>query len=116
MKFGLFFLADFVEGVLISALWVTLFLGGWQVPYLGPEGFAFPWGAHVPLSSLAVSLLQLVSFTAKLVFMLWLLMQVRWTLPRFRYDQLMRLGWKIMFPLSLANIVITPLVIVGLGR
>lgn len=116
MKFGLFFLADFVESVLISALWVTLFLGGWQVPYLGQQGFAFPWGAVWQLPPLAVSLLQIGAFTFKVIAMLWLLMQVRWTLPRFRYDQLMRLGWKMLFPLSLANIAITALVIVGLGR
>jgi len=116
MKFGMFFLADFIESVLIAALWVTLFLGGWQVPYLQETGFVFPWGGGIAMSAVTVSLCQVGVFLTKLVGMLWLLMQVRWTLPRFRYDQLMRLGWKVLFPLSLANIAVTALVIVGLGR
>ena len=110
MKFGLFFLTDFVETVLVAALTTVLFFGGWQVPYLGPEGFVFPWGGTFALSRLTVVLLGVVAFTLKLSFFLWLFMAIRWTLPRFRYDQLMRLGWKALFPISLANIGATGLV------
>jgi NADH-quinone oxidoreductase subunit H len=111
MKFGMFFLADFIESVLISALWVTIFFGGWQLPYLGAEGFLFPWGGSMAVPPVAVSLMQVATFLGKVIMMLWFLMLVRWTLPRFRYDQLMHLGWKIMFPLSIANIVVTAVVI-----
>ena len=104
MKFGLFFLTDFVEVVLVAALTTTLFFGGWQVPYLAPDGFHFPWGAMAPVSHLLYVVLGLASFTIKVVAFIWFFMLIRWTLPRFRYDQLMHLGWKILFPLSLVNV------------
>lgn len=114
MKFGLFLLTDFVEIVLVSALTATLFFGGWQVPYLTPAGWSLPWSTGVvPISHLAYVGLGLLSFTLKVSGFIWLFMQIRWTLPRFRYDQLMHLGWKILFPLSLANIAVTSLVVVG---
>jgi len=107
MKFGMFFLTDFLETVLLACMMTTLFFGGWQIPYLYPYGFHFPWGALLPLPSLWVVLLGIASFTLKVLFFCWLLMTIRWTLPRFRYDQLMRLGWKMILPLSLANILVT---------
>jgi NADH-quinone oxidoreductase subunit H len=115
MKFGLFLMADFLETVVMAGLIVSLFLGGWQVPYLGPDGFVFPWGAVVPLGHLTVSLLQVGSFMAKLCVMIWFLMLIRWTLPRFRYDQAMRLGWLGLFPLAIANVVITGVVLQWMG-
>lgn len=115
MKFGLFFLTDFVEVVLLSALTTTLFFGGWQVPYLTPTGFDFPWGGGFAVSHLAYVALGVLSFTLKVSAFIWFFMLIRWTLPRFRYDQLMHLGWKILFPLSLINIVITALIVVGTG-
>lgn len=107
MKFLMFWMTDFVLTILVSCLLTCLFFGGWQVPYLLADGFHFPWGGVVPLSPLAVSLAGIGAFTLKVTGFLWLLMQIRWTLPRFRYDQLLDLGWKMMFPLSLVNIVIT---------
>ena len=115
MKFGMFFMADLVETVLVAALMTTLFLGGWQVPYLHADGFYFPWGAHVALSNLPVVILGILAFFIKLSFFIWALMAIRWTLPRFRYDQLMNLGWKILLPMSLINIAITAIVITLLG-
>ena len=115
MKFGLFFLTDFVEVVLVAALTATLFFGGWQVPYLTPAGFAFPWGGGMPVSHLAYVGLGLLSFTVKVVAFIWFFMLIRWTLPRFRYDQLMHLGWKVLFPLSLLNIAVTAVIAVGVG-
>lgn len=115
MKFGMFFLADLVETVLVSALMTTLFLGGWQVVYLYPDGFHFPWGGSIALSNIAVVLLGVLAFFIKLSFFIWLLMAVRWTLPRFRYDQLMKLGWKILLPTSLINIAVTAVVIILLN-
>ncbi len=112
MKFGMFFMADLIETVLVSALMTTLFFGGWQVPYLLPDGFHFPWGSIVELSRGSVVTLGVASFFLKLSFFIWLLMAVRWTLPRFRYDQLMKLGWKILLPASLLNIAVTAIVII----
>lgn len=112
MKFGMFFMADLIETVLVSALMTTLFFGGWQIPYLLPDGFHFPWGGEVLLPNLAVVGLGILSFFVKLSFFIWLLMAIRWTLPRFRYDQLMHLGWKILLPMSLVNIAVTAVVLV----
>lgn len=114
MKFGLFFLTDFVEVVLVSALTATLFFGGWQVPYLAADGFHFPWGASVPVSPLAYVGWGVLAFTLKVSAFIWLFMLIRWTLPRFRYDQLMHLGWKVLFPLSLINIAVTGVLVVVL--
>src|SRR6266478_5499434 len=116
MKFGMFAMADFLETVVIAGMTTGLFLGGWQVPYLDSSGFAFPWGLEVPLPPLLVTALQVVAFLTKVVVLIWFLMLIRWTLPRFRYDQAMRLGWLGLFPLSILNIVITGLVILLLGK
>jgi NADH-quinone oxidoreductase subunit H len=111
MKFGMFYFTDFLETIMIASLATTLFFGGWQVPYLMWDGFHFPWGAVVLLPNLAVAVLQILSFTIKVIIFCWLFMTIRWTLPRFRYDQLMDLGWKAIFPLSLANLGLTALVL-----
>jgi NADH-quinone oxidoreductase subunit H len=107
MKFGMFAMADFLETVVIAGMTTSLFLGGWQVPYLAAVGFELPWGWTVALPHLAVVLLQTGAFVTKVVVMIFVMMLVRWTLPRFRYDQAMRLGWLGLFPLSIANIVLT---------
>jgi len=111
MKFGVFFLAEFVEIVTLSALLTTLFFGGWQVPWLYAEGFRFPGGATLAVPHGLVVALQVGSFFAKVIFFIWLQMLIRWTLPRFRYDQVMRLGWKMLLPLALVNIFITAIVL-----
>ncbi|MGH7392667.1 MAG: complex I subunit 1/NuoH family protein [Candidatus Rokuibacteriota bacterium] len=107
MKFGMFAMADFLETVVVAGLTTALFLGGWQVPWLFADGFRFPWGGHLGLPHLAVTLLQVGAFVGKVAAMIFVLMLIRWTLPRFRYDQAMRLGWLGLFPLSILNIVIT---------
>jgi NADH-quinone oxidoreductase subunit H len=116
MKFGAFFMTDFVETILIASLVSTLFFGGWQVPYLQADGFHFPWGATLALSQITVTLLRFVSFGVKVFFFCWFLLLVRWTLPRLRYDQLMRLGWKMMLPLSVLNIFATGLILLLLHK
>ena len=115
MKFGAFFMVDFVETILIAALTATLFLGGWQMPYLYGDGFHFPWGTTHSLSSASVTILQVGSFAIKVLFVCWLMLLIRWTLPRFRYDQLMRLGWKMLLPLSVVNIFLTGLLVIRFG-
>jgi NADH-quinone oxidoreductase subunit H len=107
MKFGMFFLTDFLETIMVACLATTLFFGGWQIPYLMPDGFHFPWGTTIPLSHWVYVLLGVGSFSIKVLFFCWLFMQLRWTLPRFRYDQLMRLGWLGLFPVAVANVVVT---------
>ncbi len=107
MKFGAFFMVDFLETVLIAAMATTLFLGGWQVPFLLADGFHFPWGSYWALPNIVVTLLQSAAFGLKVLFFCWFMLLIRWTLPRFRYDQLMKLGWKILLPLSVLNIFIT---------
>ncbi|MGH7197822.1 MAG: complex I subunit 1/NuoH family protein [Candidatus Omnitrophota bacterium] len=112
MKFGMFFLTDLVETVLVACLMTTFFFGGWQTPYLQADGFHFPWGSVWMLAHGWVIALGVVSFMMKVAVLNWFFMLIRWTLPRFRYDQLMHLGWKILFPASLVNVLITSLVVV----
>ncbi len=90
MKFALMALAEYFHIITASALITTMFLGGWQVPFLP----AAHW------------MLTVASFALKVLFLCWVFIWVRWTLPRFRYDQLMFMGWKVMLPLSMANLLI----------
>ena len=112
VKHLMFFMTDFVEIILVAGLVTTMFFGGWQVPYLGRDGFHFPAASHIALPSLVVTLLQVASFTVKVLFFCWLQIMIRWTLPRFRYDQLMRLGWLGLLPIGFANAVVTAAVVV----
>ena len=105
MKFGMFLATDFIETVLAAALITTMFLGGWQVPFLGSDA----------LSSVTVMFLQVGAFLLKVSVLCFFMMLVRWTLPRFRWDHLMRLGWTIMLPLSILNILITALILLWIG-
>jgi len=88
MKWGLFFLGEYANMITISSIAVTLFLGGWNGPWL-PEPLKFLW------------------YFAKLAALLFFFMWVRWTFPRLRYDQLMQLGWKVLLPLALLNVMVT---------
>jgi NADH-quinone oxidoreductase subunit H len=112
MKFGAFFMTDFVETILIAALIATFFFGGWQVPYLHSDGFQFPWGASLSMPHMLVSLLQVAAFGLKVFIGCWFMLLIRWTLPRFRYDQLMHLGWKVLLPLSIVNIFVTGFILI----
>lgn len=106
-KFLMFFAGEFAELVTAAALVTTLFFGGWQVPFLFRDGFHFPGQGVTPLPHLVVVALQTAAFGLKLLFFCWLFVLLRWTLPRFRYDQVMRLGWKMLLPLALLNVVVT---------
>lgn len=101
MKFALFFLAEYANMIVASAVITTLYLGGWQFPYL--QDFGLP--------PMVVSILQVLTFCAKVAFLIFFFIWVRWSLPRFRYDQLMNLGWKVMLPLSILNIIVTAIVV-----
>ncbi len=106
MRFGLFLMSEFIEIVLFSALMATLFFGGWQVP--GLARFALPHAA--------VALIQVGAFFVKVAALCGFQLLIRWTLPRFRYDQLMALGWKRLLPLSLLNVLATAIILAWLGR
>jgi NADH-quinone oxidoreductase subunit H len=100
MKMGLFLLSEFIEIVVISALVVTLFFGGYSIPWLADDA----------LPHLAMVVLQVLAFTVKVFIVGCFQIQVRWTLPRFRFDQLMALGWKFLLPFAAVNLVITAIV------
>lgn len=109
MKFGMFYMAEFLEVVTISAVLTTLFFGAWHIPFIS-SGLILSALTLVMNETMATIILMLINmsvFWIKVVFFIWVLMTIRWTLPRFRYDQIMKLGWKILLPLSLANILIT---------
>jgi NADH-quinone oxidoreductase subunit H len=115
MKAGMFMMSDFLETVVIAGMTTALFLGGWQIPWLAADGFHFPWGASAGLPHLLVVALQVGAFVVKVSVMIFVMMLIRWTLPRFRYDQAMRLGWLGLFPLSILNIVLTGAVLLLVG-
>ena len=106
MRFGMFFLAEFIEIVFLASVMTSVFLGGWQFPFLHVDGFHFA-GMVAYLPHWAVVLIQFATFGGKVVFFCWLQLAIRWTLPRFRPDQLMQLGWKRLLPLSLLNVMVT---------
>jgi len=102
MKFALFFLAEYSNMVSSSAMMVTLFFGGWTLPF---------WGLNEPAQSLGMGLANILVFLVKMCFFMVVFIWVRWMFPRFRYDQLMDLGWRRFLPLALANILITAVVL-----
>ncbi len=97
MKFAMFYMGEYSNMVTSAALMTTIFLGGWQLPFVSMEGW----------DPLVRALTQIGVFTGKTALFAFMFIWVRWTLPRFRYDQLMRLGWRVMLPLALFNIVAT---------
>lgn len=112
MKFAFFFMGEYANMITASALLATLYFGGWQVPYLHNIGFILPKLGIFHMQQWIVALLEILSFAVKVGFFLFLFLWVRWTLPRFRFDQLTDLGWKVLIPLALLNIVITGVLIV----
>jgi NADH-quinone oxidoreductase subunit H len=104
MKFSLFFMAEYLNMVVSACLLVTLYLGGYSVP-----GFI---RNTLGLSGNWLALAEVATFFAKILFFLWLFVWVRWTLPRFRFDQLMHIGWKILIPLGFLNVIWAALLVV----
>ncbi len=96
MKFAGFFLAEYANMIVASAMIITLYLGGYHLPFVNIDAWGLPAGLVV--------IIQIASFLFKMALLLFFFIWVRWSIPRFRYDQLMNLGWKVMFPLSLLNI------------
>jgi NADH-quinone oxidoreductase subunit H len=98
MKFALFFMAEYSNMISSSAMMVTLFFGGWTLPL---------WGLDHAATSLGMGIAQILVFIVKMLFFMVVFIWVRWMFPRFRYDQLMDLGWRRFLPLALVNILIT---------
>ncbi len=109
MKLGLFMFSEFIQIAIVAALFSTLFLGGYNLPYMNDVGFSLPNGQEIALSHGVRVLLQMLTFLAKMALMCLVQVQIRWTLPRFRYDQMLGLSWKLLLPVSLANLVLTVL-------
>jgi NADH-quinone oxidoreductase subunit H len=120
MKFGMFYLAEYMEVVTSSMLIVTIFLGGWQVPFIHRDGITIELGTvrflHTTMPHIWVTIIGALVFFGKVILTCWIQGFVRWSLPRFRYDQLMRLGWKILLPASLANILVTGVVVLAIQK
>ena len=101
MKFAIFFMAEYIHMIALSALFIIFFFGGYSL---------LPGMELIPTNSAFVlPLLQAVSFIMKIAIMIWIFVWVRWTLPRFRYDQLMDLGWRRLLPLGIVNLIVTVL-------
>ena len=107
MKFSMFFIAEYAAMLTMSALMATLFFGGWDLPFTSWDNTP-PW-------TVAKTLVTLVMFALKTLFFVFTYMWVRWTVPRFRYDQLMALGWRVLLPLMLAYIVIVAAAVLALA-
>lgn len=102
MKFALFFMGEYINMIASSAMMVTLFFGGWSLPWFGLDA---------PATTIGAGIAHILIFLAKVGLFLFLMIWVRWMLPRFRYDQLMDLGWRRFIPVALANILITALIL-----
>jgi NADH-quinone oxidoreductase subunit H len=118
MKFGVIQASEYVATVFVGAIVATLFLGGWQAPFLYGTGIIIgpssdPW-VQVDLPYWFVVVSRIGAFSLKTFFIIWLQFMLRWTLPSFRYDQIMSLGWKFLLPLSLANLLVTAFVVLVL--
>jgi NADH-quinone oxidoreductase subunit H len=120
MKFGMFYFAEYMEVCTSSMLLVTIFLGGWQLPFIHRDGFTLAFGEatllRAPMAHWAVELIGVLAFFGKTLAVCWFQTFVRWSLPRFRYDQLMRLGWKVLLPAALANLFATGILWLAVDR
>ena len=119
MKFGMFYFAEYMEIVTSSMLLVVCFLGGWQLPFLHRDGLSIAIGSNVLLETVKIPhvwvvVIGVLVFFGKVLALCFIQAFVRWSLPRFRYDQLMRLGWTVLLPAALANILVTGAVMLSL--
>ena len=105
MKLGFYLFAEYVNMFISSAVMATVFWGGYDIPFVNDAAFGLNHGANL------LAILQVLSLFVKIGLFIFFFMWVRWTVPRFRYDQLMKLGWKTLIPLALLNMLITGFVI-----
>lgn len=111
-KFNMFFIGEYAHMMIAAGLMATFYFGGYGLGWVTPEQVQGWFAAYSPnIASALTSLVHFLAFNVKFFFFLWIFIWVRWTLPRFRYDQLMDLGWKTMLPWALGNTIFTALVI-----
>lgn len=119
-KFAMFYTGEYVEIVTSSALLTAIYLGGYNIPFLHRDGITLSLGSevlwHQGLPHLVVILLQLATFLGKVTVLCWAQIFIRWTLPRFRYDQLMKLGWRMLLPACLVNVFLTGIALLAFDR
>lgn len=118
MKFGMFYTGEYIELITSSALLTTLFFGGFNLPFLHADGVSVAFGDttlfEYKMNHVAVVLVTIIAFFAKTILVTWVQIFFRWTLPRFRYDQLMKLGWTKLLPYALGNILVTGIVLLAI--
>src|SRR5215204_4307684 len=107
MKLGFYLFAEYINMFISSVVMATLFFGGYDIPFVNEAAWGDAWW---------IGLVGFMVLMAKATFFIFLFMWIRWTIPRFRYDQLMNLGWKVLLPLALANMLITAIVILALNK
>src|SRR5215207_380638 len=107
MKLGFYLFAEYINMFISSVVMATLFFGGYDIPFVNEASWGDAWW---------IGLVGFMVLMAKATFFIFLFMWIRWTIPRFRYDQLMNLGWKVLLPLALANMIITAIVILALNK
>jgi NADH-quinone oxidoreductase subunit H len=118
MKFGMFYLGEYAELITSSAVLTTLFFGGYHMPFLHKDGLTIAFGDTTlfdyRMTHLSLTILHALIFFGKTVFITFLQIFFRWTLPRFRYDQLMKLGWTRLLPFSIANLLVTAVLVLAI--
>ena len=116
LKSGLFLIAEYVETVVVAGIVTAIFLGGWHLPWIEPAlcgALEHLWKEH---GAALLAIFQVTGFIIKVLFVIWVMFLARWALPRFRYDQVMHLGWKMLLPASLANVIISAAAYLAGGR
>jgi NADH-quinone oxidoreductase subunit H len=116
LKSGMFLIAEYAETVVIGGIVTAIFLGGYHLPWIEPT-FVRIFDGLLGISGFSwLAVLQVFAFLVKMLFIIWILFVARWAFPRFRYDQIMRLGWKMMLPISLVNVMVTAGIYLWAGR
>lgn len=116
-KWGMFMVGEYLEMVFASALLVALFFGGYSLPFMHADGLTIAIGTstlyHYKMNAAAVTVISILGFFGKTILVTWVQVFFRWTLPRFRYDQLMKLGWTKLLPLAIANMMVTAVIVMA---
>ena len=110
MKLGFYLFAEYINMFISSVVMATLFFGGYDIPFVNETALTASIGGT------AVSLLAVAALMGKAFIFLFVFIWIRWTIPRFRYDQLMNLGWKKLIPLALVNMLITAVIVLWLNK
>jgi NADH-quinone oxidoreductase subunit H len=116
LKSGLFLIAEYVETVVVSGIITAIYLGGYHLPWIEPSLGSWLVGLAGPNGLALLAVFQVFAFLVKTLIVIWFFFLVRWSFPRFRYDQIMKLGWKMILPLSLVNVMLSGFLFLWGGR